>query len=158
MTAPHSRGVAEEISVRGLLAMALASAALLCGCDKPSGEKASASPEDANRPRAEVNANSPYTGQWAAAASSCDDQKKVWTIEPHRMGVRRVRFCYFKSIYLKQRQGSDDAVWTAAADCLADGHASKEFVFFRMKPNLREMRVTFNDSRPVDLMRCAARS
>ena len=150
--------MAKEISVRGLLAIALASAALLSGCDKPSAERDSARPSDANRLRAEVNLNSPYTGQWAAAASSCDDQKKVWTIEPHRMGIRQVRFCYFKSISMNQPQGSDDAVWTAAADCLADGRASKEFVFFRMKPNLREMRVTFNDSRPVDLMRCAARS
>ena len=150
--------MAKEISVRGLLAIALTSAALLFGCDKPSAEKAGASPNDADRLRAEVNLNSPYTGQWAAAASSCDDQKKVWTIEPHRMGIRQVRFCYFKSISMNQPQGSDDAVWTAAADCLADGRASKEFVFFRMKPNLREMRVTFNDSRPVDLMRCAARS
>ena len=150
--------MAKEISVRGLLAIALASAALLSGCDKPSAEQASASPNDAKRLRAEVNVNSPYTGQWAAAASSCDDQKKIWTIEPHRMGIRQVRFCYFKSISMNQPQGSDDAVWTAAVDCLADGRASKEFVFFRMKPNLREMRVTFNDSRPVDLMRCAARS
>ena len=151
--------MARKINVRGLLAMAVASAALLSGCDRPGGsEKAGASSKEANRFRAEVSAASPYAGQWAAAASSCDDQKKIWTIEPHRMGVRQVRFCYFKSISMNQPPGSDDAVWTAAADCLADGHASKDFVFFRVKQNLREMRVTFNDSRPVDLMRCFARS
>ena len=159
MKASHGLEMAKEINVRGLVAIAVASAALLSACDKPrGGDKASAASEDTSRFRADINVNSPYAGQWAPAASSCEDQKKVWTIEPHRMGVRQVRFCYFKSIYMNQPEGSDDAVWTAAADCLADGRASKEFVFFRVKPNLREMRVTFNDSRPVSLMRCSARS
>jgi hypothetical protein len=145
--------------VRGLLAITMASAALLSGCDKPGGgDKSGASPEDPNRFRAGINVNSPYTGQWAAAASSCDDDRKIWTIEPHRMGVQKARFCFFKSLSLNQPEGSDDAVWSATADCLADGHESREFVFFRVKPSLREMRVTFNDSRPVDLVRCMSRS
>jgi hypothetical protein len=144
--------------VRGLLAIAMASAALLSGCDKPGGDKAGAAPEDANRFRAGINANSPYAGQWAAAASSCDDQKKVWTIEPHRMGVQRARFCAFKSLRLSQSEGSEDAVWSTSADCLADGHESKDFVFFRVKANLRQMRVTFNDDRPIDLVRCTSPS
>ncbi|MEP7209481.1 MAG: hypothetical protein ABI740_01480 [Alphaproteobacteria bacterium] len=150
--------MAKEIVVRGLLAITMASAALLSGCDKPGADKAGATPQDVNRFRAEVNANSPYAGQWAAAASSCDDDRKVWTIEPHRMGVQKIRFCAFKSLNLSQPEGSDDAVWSAAANCLSDGHESKDFVFFRVKPNLREMRVTFNDSRPIDLVRCLSSS
>jgi hypothetical protein len=149
--------------LRGLLAIALtsvlASAALLSGCDKPGGgDKAGASPEDVNRFRAEVNANTPYAGQWAAASSNCDDDSKIWTIEAHRMGVRKARFCAFKSISVNQPEGSEDAVWSAAANCLSEGHESRDFVFFRVKSNLREMRVTFNDSRPVDLVRCLSRS
>lgn len=145
--------------MRGLLATAAIGVAVLSGCDKPVGaDKAGAPPDDANRFRADVNVNSPYAGVWAAAASNCDNQKKLWTIEPHRMGIEKQRFCSFRSIYMSQAADADDGVWSAAADCLADGRASKEFVFFRVKPNLREMRVTFNDNRPTDLVRCAARS
>jgi hypothetical protein len=159
MNAPHRPESVQEISVRGLLAIAMAGAALLSGCDKPDSntpgsDKTGSSTEDANRFRAEINANTPYAGQWAAAASSCDDQKKIWTIEPHRMGVQRVRFCAFKSLRVSQQEGSDEAVWATSADCVADGHESKDFVFFRVKSNLRQMRVTFNDDRPIDLVRC----
>jgi hypothetical protein len=136
----------------------LASAPLLAGCEKPGGDKTGASPEDVNRFRAEINANTPYTGHWAAAVSNCNDDSKVWTIETHRMGVRKVRFCAFKSMSVNQPEGSEDAVWSAAADCLADGHESRDFVFFRVKSNLLRMRVTFNDDRPVDLVRCISRS
>lgn len=71
------------------------------------------------------------------------------------MGIRpALRFCAFKKIYVSQAADSADAVWSADADCLANGRQTKEFVFFRIRRNLREMRVTFNDNPPVELVRC----
>ncbi len=145
-----------ETSVRRFLAAAALGAGLLSGCDRPGGSSDTGSP--GGQSHAEVNAHSPYAGEWVEHASNCGDAKKTWTIEPQRMGIEAARFCAFKSIYLSQAADSSESVWSAAADCLADGHESREFVFFRVKPNLREMRVTFNDNRPIDLVRCASRS
>ncbi|MBI1358651.1 MAG: hypothetical protein GC155_00020 [Alphaproteobacteria bacterium] len=142
--------------MRRLLVTAALGGVLLCGCDRPSGSAGRAS--IGGELRAEVNPHSPYAGEWAESASNCGDDKKTWTIEPHRMGIEAARFCAFKSIYVSEAEDTKDAVWSAAADCLADGHESREFVFFRVKPNLREMRVTFNDNRPVELVRCASHS
>jgi hypothetical protein len=128
----------------------LALCALAAGCSRPgSSSEANLSASSG------LSARSPYTGRWASGAKACSDEKSIWTIEPHRMGIRpELRFCAFKSIYISQADDSADAVWSADANCLANGRQSKEFVFFRVKRSLRQMRVTFNDNPPIDLVRC----
>ena len=103
----------------------------------------------------QVNARAPYAGEWAAEHSHCDDEQKKWTIEPHRMAiVPAMRFCAFESVYVNQAADAGETSWSAGATCLAEGRESHDFLFFRVKENLREMRVTFNDSRSVQLYRC----
>lgn len=102
-----------------------------------------------------IDTRAPYAGQWAAEHSHCEDDQKKWTIEPHRMAiVPAMRFCTFESVYVNQAADAGETSWSAGATCLAEGRESHDFLFFRLKENLREMRVTFNDSRSVQLYRC----
>ena len=88
-----------------------------------------------------------------------DDARKVWTVEPRRMAIQHVRFCVFdEDIFMADGKGDKPTTWSAGATCLAEGKKSHDFLFFRVKDNLREMRVTFNDSSSVDLVRCPIKS
>jgi hypothetical protein len=89
-------------------------------------------------------------------ADECGDQKKIWTIETHRMGMQRQRFCVFSQIRVSN--GGEEQAWRADAKCLAAGKQSDDVVFFRVKPNRLEMRVTINDADSVDLVRCPMRT
>ena len=85
--------------------------------------------------------------------SDCSDARKVWTIESHRMGVRKQRFCVFNQV--RQTEETTDAeVWRADARCLAGGRESDDVLFFRVKPSRLEMRVRISDSDPEELVRC----
>jgi hypothetical protein len=57
-------------------------------------------------------------------------------------------------------RGSDGATttWATSARCLAGGRESQDFLFFRVEDNLREMRVTINDSDSIELVRCPMKS
>jgi hypothetical protein len=136
----------------------------LAGCDAPTGAGGGDGPSagspanDANTFRASVDPDRAYAGQWALASSHCTDDKKIWTVEPRRMAIQKQRFCLFEDIYASQGKGDAPTTWSTGAKCLAEGHESHDFVFFRVKDNLREMRVTFNDADPVDLVRCPQKS
>lgn len=105
--------------------------------------------------RDQVDPHAPYAGEWAIRAADCDEEKKIWTIEPRRMAiVPSMRFCLFEKVYVNTAEQEGETVWSAASQCLAEGRESQDFVFFRLKENLRDMRVTFNDSRSVALVRC----
>lgn len=134
---------------------------LAAACDAPKG----AEPE----PSATIPSNRPgpfstdapeeraYAGEWALMADQCGDTKKVWTIEANRMGMKRERFCVFDRIYVSNNSADGEA-WSASARCLAGGRESHDFVFFRVKPNKAEMRVTINDANAIDLVRCPMRT
>ena len=115
---------------------------------------------DPNTFRADVNPRRAYAGEWAAASNHCGDDKRIWTIEARRMAIQPdMRFCVFDNdIYVAEGNGPAPTTWSAGAKCLAEGKESHDFLFFRVDDNLREMRVTFNDSRSVDLVRCPMRS
>jgi hypothetical protein len=68
--------------------------------------------------------------------------------------VPSMRFCLFEKVYVNTAEQEGETVWSAASQCLAEGRESQDFVFFRLKENLKDMRVTFNDSRSVELVRC----
>ena len=103
--------------------------------------------------RAAVNDKSPYAGQWAADTRLCADTTQLWTIEANRMGVRAdMRFCVWGPIASKDENGQ--TVWRAEAACKYQGHDTRDFVFFRLNPDWKQMRVTFNDASPVSLVRC----
>jgi hypothetical protein len=63
-----------------------------------------------------------------------------------------------QEMYVSEGQGPAPTTWSAGAKCLSEGKESHDFLFFRVDDNLREMRVTFNDARSVDLVRCPMRS
>ncbi len=130
----------------------LAGACLLAGCEKAGEAGVATAPGEGMA--AQVDAATPYAGEWASASGDCDDDRKLWTIEARRMAiVPAMRFCAFDKVYVSDAD-QGDSVWSAAAQCLADGRESQDFVFFRLDDNLRQMRVTFNDTRSVDLVRC----
>jgi hypothetical protein len=105
--------------------------------------------------RASVDNKSPYAGEWAADTHLCRDTRQLWTIEANRMGVRAdMRFCVWGPIASKDENGQ--TVWRAEAACKYQGRDSRDFVFFRLAPDWKQMRVTFNDASPVNLVRCAA--
>jgi len=136
---------------------------LASACEKPAENAGSISagvPESSRPPaEAEVVSTTPYTGEWAAAANHCADEKQVWTIEAHRMAiVPAMRFCAFEDIYVNTASGKGATTFSAAANCLAEGRETQDFVFFRVQDNLREMRVTFNDTDAVKLVRCPLKS
>ena len=154
-----------ELRVRNLV-VCVGLLALLAACDAPKdGAGDSAAPaagDPANNPntfRADIDPSHAYAGQWASAVAHCGDEKKVWTIETRRMAIRPdMRFCAFDNIYISANADGRPTTWSAGAKCLAEGHESHDFLFFRVKDNLREMRVTFNDSSSVDLVRCPIKS
>lgn len=150
--------------MRSLL-VCVAIAGLLAGCGGPKDEAGGDEPSagipvnDPNTFRADVNHERPYAGEWAAATNQCADEKKVWTIEAHRMAiVPAMRFCAFDDIYVSDGAANTPTTWSASAKCLAGGRESHDFLFFRVKDNLREMRVTFNDAKSVELVRCPLKS
>lgn len=105
--------------------------------------------------RAAVGAESPYAGQWAADTRLCSDAAQLWTIEANRMGVRSdMRFCVWGPISSRTENG--ETLWRAEAACKHQGHDTRDFVFFRLDPDWSQMRVTFNDAKPISLVRCAS--
>jgi hypothetical protein len=148
--------------VRSLL-VCVAVAGLLAGCGAPDGGSdnpaAGIPATDPNTFRADIDASRPYAGEWAAATHQCADEDKIWTIEPRRMAiVPAMRFCAFDDVYVSDGPGDAPSTWSASAKCLAEGRESHDFLFFRVKDNLREMRVTFNDTSSVELVRCPMKS
>ncbi len=144
--------------MRSLL-VCIAIAGLAAGCGAPGGDNDNPSAgipvSDPNTFRADIDASRPYAGEWAAATVHCADEKKIWTIEARRMAiVPAMRFCAFEQVYVSNGTGDAPSTWSASARCLADGRESHDFLFFRVKDNLREMRVTINDAKSVDLVRC----
>jgi hypothetical protein len=142
----------------------MAGMSALAACSPGAGDDSSAPSagsrdNDPNTFRASGNPDHAYAGEWAVAANHCEDARKVWTVEPRRMAIQRVRFCVFdEDIYMADGKGDKPTTWSTGATCLADGKQSHDFLFFRVKDNLREMRVTFNDSNSVDLVRCPLKS
>ena len=144
------------------VALLAASGFAIAGCDAPDdtssapGKPAAGSPvNDPNTFRAAVDPAQAYTGKWALARGHCGDEKKMWTIEQTRMGIQpAMRFCAFTDMYVSAKAGDGPTTWSTGARCVAEGKSSHDFLFFRVKGNLREMRVTFNDSNSVDLVRC----
>jgi hypothetical protein len=138
--------------------------AALAACDAPGRDEDDPSAQipvtDPNTFRADIDPARAYAGEWAAASNHCEDEKKVWTIEARRMAiVPDMRFCVFDNdIYVSDGAGTAPKTWSAGAKCLSDGKESHDFLFFRVDDNLREMRVTFNDARSVELVRCPMRS
>jgi hypothetical protein len=134
----------------------------LAGCDAPD-DAANRAPDggipvrDPTTFRADVNPDRAYAGEWAAARNLCENEDKVWTIETTRMAVEAARFCAFENVFVS-RAPDGETTWSTAARCLAEGRESRDFLFFRVEDNLREMRVTFNDSRSVELVRCPMKS
>jgi hypothetical protein len=151
-----------ELGVRNSLA-ALAVLGLLGACDAPD-DAANRAPDghipvkDPNTFRADVDPTQAYAGEWAVARTQCEDDKKVWTIETKRMAVEAARFCAFDSNMYVNRATDGETTWSTGARCLAGGRESHDFLFFRVEDNLREMRVTFNDSSSIDLVRCPMKS
>ncbi|MDP3736764.1 MAG: hypothetical protein Q8R02_05215 [Hyphomonadaceae bacterium] len=147
--------------MRGLV-VSLSALGLAAACDAPeSADNFTEEPTrgapvtDPNTFRADVDLERPYAGEWAAATNQCSDQKKVWTIEARRMAILpAMRFCAFDNIYVSEGNNGARTIWSASAKCLADGSESHDFLFFRVKDNLKEMKVTFNDTSSVELVRC----
>jgi hypothetical protein len=136
----------------------------MAACDAPDGGAKDPSAEipvtDPNTFRADIDPERAYAGEWAPATSHCGDDKRIWTIETRRMAIQPdMRFCVFdRDMYVSDGDGSTPKTWSAGAKCLSGGKESHDFLFFRVDDNLREMRVTFNDARSVDLVRCPMRS
>ena len=123
----------------------------LAACGPGKGDSAKAPPPEL---RAGVDKDSPYAGQWASDVKLCSDATQLWTIEPNRMGIRAdMRFCAWGPIASKDENGQ--TVWRAEAACKYQGHDTRDFVFFRLDPDWKQMRVTLNDASPVSLVRCA---
>ena len=141
-----------------IAASALAASALAAGCEPPVDETeapAAAAPEpdpDAFR----ADADRAYTGEWAATNESCNNQREIWTIEENRMGMRRQRFCVFERVFISTTDAGQG--WSASARCVAEGRQSHDFVFFRVDANKGQMRVTINDGKAVELVRCPMRT
>ena len=134
------------------LALGLALAGLVACGPSRKGDSLAAPPPEL---RAALDDKSPYAGEWAAERRLCSDTRQVWTIEANRMGVRAdMRFCVWGPIASRSEDGQ--TVWRAEAVCKYQGHDTRDFVFFRLAPDWKQMRVTFNDASPVNLVRCAA--
>lgn len=137
----------------------LAVVALAAACNAPEGDAPApkASSDDPNIFRAENLNERSYAGEWAANPDACNDQRTVWTVETNRVGILRQRFCVFSEIRVS-RNGETDEAWRADAKCLAGGKQSEDVLFFRVKPNGQQMRVTINDADAIDLVRCPMRT
>jgi hypothetical protein len=151
-----------ELGVRRF-AIFVAVLGLLGACDAPEDAASSAADgavpvKDPNTFRADVSPTQAYAGEWAVARNQCENEKKVWTIETNRMAIEAERFCAFENIYMNNGSDGATTTWSTSARCLAEGRESHDFLFFRVEKNLREMRVTFNDSNSVDLIRCPMKS
>ena len=146
--------------MRDSLCIATAVLALLAaGCEAPTdsdgkSDPAAELPVDPNTFRA--GAEPSYTGEWAAASDLCTNAGEVWTIETRRIGMKRQRFCVFDPML--QSTTDDGQGWSATARCHAEGRATRDFLFFRIQPNQSQMRVTINDQRSVELVRCPSRT
>jgi len=140
--------------VRRLLAIAfLALAACEAPVDQEPTPAAEALPSDPDAFRAErLNEPPAYTGEWAEASEACNNPREIWTIEEYRMGMKRRRFCVFERIFASTSDAGQG--WSASARCLADGRQSNDFVFFRVGENRQKLRVTINDAKAVELVRC----
>ena len=151
-----------EFAVRNYAAC-LATFALLGACDAPD-DAANRTPNrgapanDPNTFRADVNPDRAYAGEWAAARNECENEDKIWTIETTRMAIEAARFCAFDNVFVSRATDGETTTWSTSARCLAEGRESHDFLFFRVEENLREMRVTFNDARSVELVRCPMKS
>lgn len=146
------------MAVRRLACVAVLALAAACG--EPQGDE-TASSEAPGQPSASPFSppadERSYAGEWATQAGDCADSRKIWTIESHRMGVRKQRFCVFSKV--RQTEETTDAeVWRADARCLAGGRESEDVLFFRVKPSRLEMRVRISDSDPEELVRCPMRT
>ena len=155
---------AKEFGVRLTLAC-VAIFAGLAACDAPGGGEHEPSARipvtDPNTFRADIDPERAYAGEWAAASNHCSDDKRVWTIERTRMAIQPdMRFCVFdpSEMYVSEGHGPAPTTWSAGPKGLWEGKESHDFLFFRDDDNLREMRVTFNDARSVELVRCPMRS
>ena len=135
--------------------------ALAAACGAPEGEEnapgAAIPSDDSNTFRADSADERTYAGEWAAGAAECGDQRKIWTIETHRMGVQRQRFCVFNQVRVSDEAG-EDQVWQANAKCLSDGRQSDAVLFFRLRPGSHEMRVRIGDAEAIQLVRCPMRT
>ncbi len=136
--------------------IAIAALALVAACEAPVNDEPAPAAEAPSNPdafRAETGSEPPaYAGEWAASSDACNDQKQIWTIEEHRMGARRERFCVFERVFASG--GNAGKGWSASARCLSDGQQSQDFMFFRVGPSQLQMRVTINDAEVVELVRC----
>jgi hypothetical protein len=147
----------EQPDVRISLGIAIAFLSLAAaGCEAPEADNA---PEaelstDPNTFRAE--GEPAYTGEWASQPDLCSNAREVWTIEARRLGMKRQRFCVFDP--MPQLGDEDGQGWSASARCHSDGRASRDFLFFRVEPSQSQMRVTINDQRSVELVRCPSRA
>lgn len=138
-------------------AAAAAFALLTAGCEAPvndGDEPAAELPTDPNTFRA--GGEPAYAGSWASAAELCENTREIWTIESRRMGMKRQRFCVFDPML--QSATEDGQGWSASARCHAQGRETRDFLFFRVQPNNSQMRVTINDQRSVELVRCPTRT
>jgi len=141
--------------VRYRLGIAIAALSLaVAGCEAPADEPAAELPTDPGTFRGDREPA--YTGEWASESALCDNAREVWTIESRRLGMKRQRFCVFDPL---PQSGTDEGQgWSASARCVAEGRESRDFLFFRIQPNLSQMRVTINDTRAVELVRCPSRA
>jgi hypothetical protein len=132
---------------------AVTAAAFVClGCEPAPPNAPGSSERSGPQPD---SAHGPYAGEWAASQAACRHERDIWTIEPRRMGIYpQLRYCLFDSVYADV-SGRRAEVWSASATCLHEGRSSRDFIFFRLTADGRSMRVTFNDTRPVRLVRCS---
>lgn len=140
------------------LRISLAALALLAaGCEAPSDEDKEPAAELPVGPDTFRAGTEPaYTGSWASNAELCNNAREVWTIESRRMGMKRQRFCAFDPML--QSATEEGQGWSASARCHAEGRETRDFLFFRVQPNQSQMRVTINDQRSVELVRCPTRT
>ena len=146
------------MAVRRLACVAALAVATACGA--PQGDETASSEAPSQPPARPFGAPADersYAGEWAAQSGDCADSRKIWTIESHRMGVRKQRFCVFSKVRQTEETG-DAEVWRADARCLAGGRESEDVLFFRVKPSRLEMRVRISDSDPEELVRCPMRT
>ncbi len=138
--------------------MALAALALLAaGCEAPSdADREPAAELPVNPDTFRAGAEPAYAGDWAGNAELCANARELWTIEARRMGMKQQRFCVFDPML--QSATEDGQGWSASARCHSEGRASRDFLFFRVQPNQSQMRVTINDQRSVELVRCPTRT
>ncbi len=133
----------------------------LAACGAPEGDvpapKPGAPSDDSNVFRADSINERPYAGEWASDPDACQDERKVWTIESNRLGMRRERFCVFGQVRVS-RGSSEGEAWRADARCVSGGQQSEDVLFFRVTSSGLSMRVTINDADAVDLVRCPMRT